>query len=71
MRLQSYLREGIEDKGIFKAMFMAGHPGAGKSYVLRKVKSGQVEPRLVNTDKTFPFSLPPLCWGFYTLLNYC
>jgi tRNA uridine 5-carbamoylmethylation protein Kti12 len=54
MRLQSYLREGIEDKGIFKAMFMAGHPGAGKSYVLRKVKSGQVEPRLVNTDKTFP-----------------
>lgn len=54
MRLQNYIKEGIEDKGIFKAVFMAGHPGAGKSYVLSKIKSGRVEPRIVNTDKSFP-----------------
>lgn len=53
MRLNKYLTEGIHDKGIFKACFMAGHPGAGKSYVLNKVKSGSVEPRWVNTDKLF------------------
>lgn len=53
MRLNKYLTEGIHDKGIFKAMFMAGHPGAGKTYVLSKVKSGSIEPRWVNTDKLF------------------
>ena len=51
MRLLQYLTEGIEDKGIFKAVFLAGHPGAGKSYTLDRIKSGQIEPRIVNTDK--------------------
>ncbi len=54
MRLQEFLlSEGIEDKGIFKAVFMAGPPGAGKTFVLNSIKSGQIEPRWVNTDKTF------------------
>lgn len=55
MRLENYLiSEGINDKGIFKACFMCGHPGAGKSYTLTKIKSGSIEPRIVNTDKAFP-----------------
>jgi tRNA uridine 5-carbamoylmethylation protein Kti12 len=55
MRLEKHmLIEGINDKGIFKSVFMAGHPGAGKTYVLNKVKSGAIEPRWVNTDKVFP-----------------
>jgi len=54
MRLQEFLlSEGIEDKGIFKAVFMAGHPGAGKTFVLNSIRSGQIEPRWVNTDKVF------------------
>lgn len=54
-RLEKFMVvEGINDKGIFKAVFMAGHPGAGKSYVLTKVKSGSIDPRWVNTDKVFP-----------------
>ncbi len=53
MRLQNFLTEGINDKGIFKAVFMAGHPGAGKTFVLDSIKSGQIEPRWVNTDKAF------------------
>ena len=54
-RLEKFMVvEGINDKGIFKAVFMAGHPGAGKSYVLNKVKSGSIDPRWVNTDKVFP-----------------
>jgi len=54
-RLNSFMiAEGINDKGIFKAVFMAGHPGAGKTTVLSKVKSGSIEPRWVNTDKAFP-----------------
>lgn len=54
MRLFDFLlTEGINDKGIFKAVFMAGHPGSGKTWVLSKIKSGQVEPRWVNTDRLY------------------
>uniref|UniRef100_A0A6M3K116 Putative ATPase domain containing protein n=1 Tax=viral metagenome TaxID=1070528 RepID=A0A6M3K116_9ZZZZ len=57
MRLENLLNltvnEGIEDKGIFKACFLSGSSGSGKSYVLSKIKSGSVEPRIVNTDKAF------------------
>jgi hypothetical protein len=54
MRLGKFLlTEGINDKGIFKAVFMAGHPGAGKTFTLSKIKSGQVEPRWVNTDRLY------------------
>jgi len=54
MRLEDYITEGINDKGIFKACFMCGSAGSGKSYTLSKVKSGSIEPRVVNTDKVFP-----------------
>lgn len=45
------LNESILDKGILKAVFMAGSPGSGKGYILNKVKSGSIEPRIVNIDK--------------------
>jgi len=44
------LNESIEDKGILKAIFMVGTPGAGKSYVLKKITDGTIDPRIVNTD---------------------
>ncbi len=30
------LQEGVYDPNIFKAFFLAGGPGSGKSYVVRK-----------------------------------
>ena len=54
MRLQQFLTEGIEDKGIFKAVFMAGHPGAGKTFVLNSIKSGQIEPSPPQAENRFP-----------------
>ena len=42
--------EGINDKGIFKAIFLAGTPGAGKS-TMQKALIGGVSPKIVNTDK--------------------
>jgi len=47
------LNEGIEDRGILKAMFLAGTPGAGKSYTVKKLKDGTIEPKVVNTDRFF------------------
>jgi len=44
------LNESINDKGIFKACFMSGSSSSGKSYVISKISSGVVDPRIVNTD---------------------
>lgn len=49
------LMEGIEDKGIFKAVFVVGSPAAGKTFLIKKITDGQVQPRIVNTDKTYEF----------------
>jgi shikimate kinase len=54
-RLFSYLTEGINDVGILHAIFMAGNPGSGKSYVISKIRSGSIEAKVVNTDKFFEF----------------
>lgn len=56
MRLDEIrLVEGIEDKGIFKAVFMSGMPGSGKTTVAKAVTDGTVSPRNVNTDDAFEF----------------
>jgi hypothetical protein len=62
MRFDNYYKnvnESIEDIGIFKGIFLGGHPGSGKSYLLSKVKSGRVEPRMVNVD-LYPERKDPL-----------
>jgi len=51
---KQFLVDSIQDKGIFKAIFIIGIPGAGKSYTAEKIKGG-VEPRIVNTDKASEF----------------
>lgn len=55
MKIHDILAESINDKGIFKAVFLAGTPGAGKSYVTSKITDGQINPRIVNTDKFYEF----------------
>ena len=56
MKLQELFREPIEegvyDPGIFKAIFLAGGPGSGKSYVGDKLLAGS-GLKLVNTDNAF------------------
>lgn len=55
MKFENYLvNEGINDKGIWKAIFLAGFPGAGKSYTIERIKAGDIDPRIINTDKLFP-----------------
>ena len=34
------LQEGLQDPNIFKAFFLAGGPGSGKSFVVRKTTGG-------------------------------
>ena len=46
------LSEGVYDPNIFKAVFLAGGPGSGKSYVTTKVIGG-LGLRIVNSDRFF------------------
>ena len=46
------LQEGVYDPNIFKAFFIAGGPGSGKSFVVRKTTGG-LGLRVVNSDDAF------------------
>ena len=46
------LQEGVYDPNIFKAIFLAGGPGSGKSYVTRRTTGG-MGLKIVNSDDAF------------------
>ena len=46
------LQEGVYTPNIFKAFFLAGGPGSGKSFVVRKTTGG-TGLRIVNSDPAF------------------
>lgn len=50
------IEEGVYDPSIFKAIFMAGGPGSGKSYVSNKVTAG-LGMKVVNSDDIFEIFL--------------
>jgi hypothetical protein len=50
------LNEGVHDKGIFRAVFMAGSPGSGKDYVMHKALAGH-GLREINSDVAFEHAM--------------
>jgi dephospho-CoA kinase len=52
--LKDTLFEGVHDKGIFKAVFLAGGTGSGKDYVLNKTLDGHGLTE-INTDKALEY----------------
>ena len=52
MKTFNDLQEGLNDPNIFKAFFLAGGPGSGKSYVVRKTTGG-TGLQIVNSDDAF------------------
>ena len=50
------LKEGLYDPGIFKAFFLAGGPGSGKTYVTNKVMGG-LGLKNINSDRAFEIGL--------------
>ena len=52
MKTYNTLQEGVYDQNIFKAFFLAGGPGSGKSYVVRKTTGG-TGLKTVNSDAAF------------------
>ena len=52
MKSYTDLQEGLYDPNIFKAFFLAGGPGSGKSYVVKK-STGGTGLKIVNSDDVF------------------
>tara|TARA_Y100001972_G_C7626783_1_gene314424 strand:+ start:480 stop:1157 length:678 start_codon:yes stop_codon:yes gene_type:complete len=53
---QTYINEGVYDPNIFKAFFLAGGPGSGKSWVSQKTLSG-MGLKVINSDNAFSRAL--------------
>ena len=51
--MEDLITEGVYDPGIFKAVFLMGGPGSGKSAVVNKLGLNALGLKLVNTDKAF------------------
>ena len=71
LKLKQLLTEGVFDKGILKAVFMAGGPGSGKSFfagqifgIPKKINVSASGLKTVNSDTEFEFLLKK--YGFET-----
>ena len=53
VRFKSFLKEGVNDPSIFKAVFLAGGPGSGKSFIVGKTSLKALGFRLINSDDVF------------------
>ena len=49
------LYEGAEDRGIFKAIFLLGAPGSGKTTLSQKLLKGTAGWKTINPDKLYEF----------------
>ena len=74
IKLSELLHEGINDPGILKAVFLAGGPGSGKTYVAKglfgipeRLNISQSGMKMVNSDKELKFLLNK--YGFGTDLD--
>lgn len=52
-----FISEGVNDPGIFKAVFLAGGPGSGKSFMVGKTALSALGLRLINSDQAFETAL--------------
>jgi predicted kinase len=52
-----YLEEGVNDPAIFRAVFLAGGPGSGKSFVVGKTALQPLGLKLINSDPAFEAAL--------------
>ena len=74
MKTFAELQEGVYDPNIFKAIFLAGGPGSGKTYIAKglfgipeRLNISQTGMKMVNSDKELKFLLNK--YGFGTDLD--
>jgi len=53
IKFRNFIREGVDDPAIFKAVFLAGGPGSGKSFIVGKTGLPALGMKVVNSDDAF------------------
>jgi len=56
-KFKDFIDEGVNDPGIFKAIYMAGGPGSGKSYVAFNVIPKSSGLKTINSDELFELGM--------------
>lgn len=54
---QDYVQEGVNDPSIFKAVFLAGGPGSGKSFIVGQTALTALGYKVINSDIPFEVAL--------------
>lgn len=54
---EQHLSEGIHDPSIFKAIFLAGGPGSGKSFIVGRTALTSLGMKVINSDPLFEKAL--------------
>ena len=57
LNFKDFLTEGVNDPAIFKAIFLAGGPGSGKTFVVGKTALPSLGFKIVNSDNAFETAL--------------
>jgi dephospho-CoA kinase len=57
LSFSQFLQEGVNDPSIFKAVFLAGGPGSGKSFIVGKTALPALGFKVVNSDAAFERAL--------------
>jgi|TARA_B100001094_G_C17937277_1_gene673730 predicted kinase len=57
LSFSDYITEGVNDPSIFKAVFLAGGPGSGKSFMVGKTALTALGFKLINSDPAFEAAL--------------
>jgi len=53
IKFKTFMYEGVDDPAIFKAVFLAGGPGSGKSFIVGKTGLPALGMKVVNSDDAF------------------
>jgi len=57
LSFKTYINEGVNDQAIFKAIFLAGGPGSGKSFIVGRTALPALGFKLINSDVAFEAEL--------------
>lgn len=53
IKFRTFITEGVDDPAIFKAVFLAGGPGSGKSFIVGKTGLPALGMKVVNSDDAY------------------
>ena len=53
IKFKNFITEGVDDPAIFKAVFLAGGPGSGKSFIVGKTGLPALGLKVVNSDDAY------------------